>query len=254
MPTNQSSPWDGAKLRPCSNADSPTTTTSVSTHAEAVVATKVPFSPTSLELSRRKDQAKPPLSSDVASSASPLRQTTVAPSVCSVEENGNRNITNAQSQLTTVPDGSPNLPQQLNGIQNPHQVLKQAASSLKEPSAPSFIPTEEHQIGIDVQPTGIMQKGVSLQTSQPGSGVATSRRRAATAHVQLGRQILSSVCFRDLFIEGQPALQKANKMMVSVEYVFVTITTVKNVHVSCRARRINQPSHPMSTYYCLLHM
>ncbi|XP_031729863.1 tubulin monoglutamylase TTLL4 [Anarrhichthys ocellatus] len=213
MPTNQSSPWDGAKLRPCSNADSPTTTTSVSTHAEAVVATKVPFSPTSLELSRRKDQAKPPLSSDVASSASPLRQTTVAPSVCSVEENGYRNKTNAQSQFTTVPDGSPNLPQQLNGIQNPHQILKQAASSLTEPSAPSFIPTEERQIGIDVQPTGSTQKGVSLQTSQPGSGVATSRRRAATADVQLGRQILSSVCFQDLFIEGQPALQQPNKMM-----------------------------------------
>ncbi|XP_037644936.1 tubulin polyglutamylase TTLL4 isoform X1 [Sebastes umbrosus] len=175
MPTNQSSPWGGAKLRACSNADSPTTTTSVSTHAKTVVATKVPFSQTSLELSRRKDQAKP-LSYNAASSASPLKQIT---SVVSRGENGVGNKTNTQSQITAVPDGSPNLPRQLNGIQNPNQVLatglKQAISSLTETNAPSSIPKKEFQIGFKIHLT--MQKCTSLQTWQPGNGLATRRRQ-----------------------------------------------------------------------------
>ncbi|KAL3056042.1 hypothetical protein OYC64_018700 [Pagothenia borchgrevinki] len=119
MPTNQSSPWGGAKLRACSTANRPTSTNSVRTHAKTGVATKVPFNQTSLELSRRNDPAKP-LSSKVASSASPLRRTTA--SMVSVLENGNGNVT-THSQFTTVPDGSDNLPQQLHGINNPNQVL-----------------------------------------------------------------------------------------------------------------------------------
>ncbi len=207
MPTNQSSPWGGGKLRACSNTDSPTTTTSVSTHAKTVVATKVPFSQTSLELSRRKDQAKP-LSSNVASSASPLRQTTVAPSVASVWENGDGNKTNTQSQFTAVPDGSPNLPQQHNGIQSPHQVLatglKQAGSSLTGTSAPSSIPKKECQIG-------------SLQACQSGNGLAMSRRQTAIGDAASGMEPLLSVCHQDLFIKGQPTLQQTSKSTVSTD-------------------------------------
>lgn len=194
MPTNQSSPWGGGKLRACSNADSPTTTTSVSAHAKTVAATKVPLNQTSLELSRRKDQAKP-LSFNVAS---------VAPSVTSMWENGDRNKTNTQSQFTAVPDGSPNLPQQLNGVQIPHQVLatglKQAGSSLT--GSPPANPKKECQIGFNVQ------------TSQPGNGVAVSRRQAATGDAQSGLEPLLSDCYQDLFIKGQPTLLQTNKSML----------------------------------------
>lgn len=225
MPTNQSSPWGGGKFRACSNADSPTTTTSVSTQAKTVAATQVPFSQTSLELSRRKDKAKP-LSSNVASSASPLRPKTVAPSVASVWENGDGNKTNTQSQFTTVPDGSPNLPQQLTGIQSPHQVmatgLKHAGSSLTGTSAPSSIPKKEYQIGFNVQLTGTTQKCMSLQTSQPGNGLA-SRHQAATGDAPLGLEPLLSVCHQDLFIKGQPTLQQTNKLMVSIDNIFPEI-------------------------------
>lgn len=212
MPTNHSSPWGGAKLR----ADRTTSTTSVSTHAKTVVATKVPFSQTSLELSRRKDQAKP-LSLNAASSASPLRQTTVAPSVFSVGENGHGNETNTQSRFTAVPDGFPNLPQLLNGIQSPNQVLAtglmQTGSGLTEISTPSSIPTKECQIGFNVQLTGTKQKCVSLQTSPPGNSLATSRCQAATGDTPLGLEPLLSVCHQDLFIKGQSTLQQNNKMM-----------------------------------------
>ncbi|XP_040913177.1 tubulin polyglutamylase TTLL4 isoform X2 [Toxotes jaculatrix] len=139
MPTNQSSPWGGGRLQTCSNADSPNTTSSVSTHAKTVVAAKVPFNRTSLNLSKRKDQNKP-LPSNVASSASPLKQTTVAPSRASVWENGDGYKTNTQSQITSVPDGSPTRPHRLNGIQIPNQVLarglKQTDNSLADTSIP----------------------------------------------------------------------------------------------------------------------
>ncbi|XP_049904584.1 tubulin polyglutamylase TTLL4 isoform X1 [Epinephelus moara] len=213
MPTNQSSPWGGAKLRACSNADSPATTTSVSTHAKTVAATKVPLTLTSLELSRRKDQAKP-LSSNVASFASPLRQKAVAPSVVPVGANGDENKTNTQSQFTAVPDGTPDLPQQPNGIQNTNQVLtaglKQAGSSLAETSTPSFIPKKERQIGFNVQLMGTMQECVSLQTSQPGNSLATSRCQAATGDGLLG---LEPLCHQDRVIKGHPTLQQTYKLM-----------------------------------------
>ncbi|XP_073330013.1 tubulin monoglutamylase TTLL4 [Pagrus major] len=215
MPTNQSSPWGGGKLRTGSNADSPTTTTSVSTHAKSVAATKVPFSQTSLELSRRKDQAKPP-SSNVASSLSPLRQTTVAPSA----ENGDGNKTNTQSQFTAVPDGSPNLPQTVNGTQIPNQVLaaglKQAGSILTETSAPSSIAKNECQTGFNGLLTGTVQKGLLLQTSEHGNGLLMSRHQAATGEAPLGLKALLSVCHQDLFLKGRPSLQQTNKSMLEI--------------------------------------
>lgn len=211
MPTNQSSPWGGAKLRACSNADRTNTSTSASSHAKTAVATKVPFSQTSLELSRRKDQAKP-VSSCAASSVSPLRQTTAAPSVVSVGENGERNKSNTQSRFTAVPAGSPNLPRLLNGIQNPNQVLatalKQAGSSLTETSTPSSILKKECQIGSDVQLISNMQECVSLQNSQCGNGLGTSRSQAATGDALP----LWSVCHQELMIKGQPTLQQ-HKLM-----------------------------------------
>ncbi|GLD56657.1 tubulin polyglutamylase TTLL4 [Lates japonicus] len=205
MPTNQSSPWGGGKLRGCSNADSPTTTTSVTRHAKAIAATKVPFNQTSLEPSRRKDQARP-LSSKVSSSAFPLRQTT-----------GDGHKTNTQSQFTTVPDGSPTLPQQLNGIQIPNQVLatgpQQAGSSLTETNAPSSIPKKECQVGFNVLSMGTMQKCTSLQTTQLGNGLAMSRCQAAGGDAPLGLEPLLSVCHQDLCIRGQSTLQQTNRLM-----------------------------------------
>ena len=218
MPTNQSSPWGGGKLRASSNADSPTTTTSVSTNAKTVAATKVPFSQPALELSRRKDQAKP-FSSNVASSA--MKQTAAAPSVGSVWESGDRSRTNTQSQFTTVPDGSPTLPQQINWIQGSHQLLaagqKQAYSSHIETSAhSSSIPKKECQVGIKVQLTGTREKCTSLQSSQPGGSLAMSRCQAASGDAPLRLDTLLSVCHQDLFIKGQPTLKRTNKLMVSI--------------------------------------
>ncbi|CAJ1079024.1 tubulin polyglutamylase TTLL4 isoform X1 [Xyrichtys novacula] len=129
MPTNQSSPWGGGKLRADSSVDSSTTATSISAHAKTVAAAKVPLSQTSSDLSRRKDQAKP-LSSHVASPVLP------------VWENGDGDKPSTKSQSTAVPDQPLNLPQELNGGQNPNQVrgvgLKQAGSILKEMNPPSF--------------------------------------------------------------------------------------------------------------------
>lgn len=214
MPTNQSSPWGGGKLRSCSNADSSTTTTAVSTHAKTVAATKVPYSQTSVELTRRKDQAKP-LSCNVASSASPLRQTTVATSLAAVWENGDGNKTNTESQFTIVPDGSSYLPQQLNGTQSSNQVLttgqKLTGSILTDTTAPFSIPKKQCQIGCNVQLIGNMQKSMSLQTSQPGNSLAVNRHQGAAGDSPLG---LEPLCYQDLFVKGQPSLQQTNKVML----------------------------------------
>lgn len=198
MPTNQSSPWGGGKLRACSNADNPATTTPVSTHAKTVAATKVPFSPTSLELSRRKDQAKP-LCSNVASSASPLRQTTVVPSAASLWENGDGPETDNQSQFTAVPDWPPTLPQQLNGIQIPNQVL---AAGLKqcETSAPSSMPKKECQTGFNGVAMG------AVHSSTPANGFAVKRHQDAAGDASLDLRTLLSLCHEDLFVQGRPVV------------------------------------------------
>lgn len=208
MPTNQSSPWGGAKLRACSNAGSPTAPTSVSTHAKAVSPNKVPFSQTSLELTKRNDQAKF-LPSNVASSASPLRPTTVAPSRLSVWESGDGNKTNTLSQSTTVP-------QQCDGIQvlNKLQVaaLKQPGNNLTETNASSSIPKKECQDESNIQ----LQNCTLLQTSQAGNGLGMSRCQAAVGDALLRLDPLMSVCHQDLFIKGQPTLQQNNNVMVSI--------------------------------------
>ncbi|XP_060945188.1 tubulin polyglutamylase TTLL4 [Limanda limanda] len=212
MPTNQSSPWGGGKLRTCSNADSSTTTTTL---AKTVVATKVPFGQTSLELSRRKDQAKPS-SSHVASSASPLRQTTAAPS-----ENGDRYKTNTQSQFTAVPPRSPTLPQLLNGIQIPSQVLaagqKQAGCSLTGTNASSSMYKHECQVGFNGQLSDAIQKSTSLQTSQHENGISMSQHQAASRDAPLGSEPLLSACHQDLFIRGQSILQTNKSMLEAAD-------------------------------------
>ncbi|TKS67658.1 Tubulin polyglutamylase TTLL4 [Collichthys lucidus] len=199
MPTNQSSPWGGENLQTCSNAKSPNAASSVSTQAGA--ATKVPLSQTSLEVPRRKDQAKP-LSSNVASSGFPLKQTTAAPPVLSAWESGDGNNTNTQSQFTAVPNGSPNHPQHLNGIQSSNQILvtglKEAGSILTKTSAPFSIPKKVHQNGFNVQLNGT-------------SGLAMSRHQAATSDALMGPEPL---CHQDLFIRGQRSLQQTDKLML----------------------------------------
>lgn len=182
MPTNQSSPWGGAKLRACSAAGSPTAPTSVGTHAKAVAPNKVPFGQTSLELTKEKDQAKS-LPSNVASPASPLRQTTVAPSRFSAWESGDGIRTNVLSQSTTVPQQS-DLIQILNKSQE--AAVKQAGSSLAETSPP--IPMKDCQLENNIQ---------LLQTSHAGKGFGISPCQAAVGDAPLG------VCHQDLFIKGQ---------------------------------------------------
>nr|XP_020512789.2 tubulin polyglutamylase TTLL4 [Labrus bergylta] len=210
MPTNQSSPWGGGKLGAGSKVDSSTTATSVRAHARTVAATQVPLSQTSSELSRRKDQAKT-LVSNVASSASKLMQKSVSSSGLSVRANGDGKKANAQSQFTAMPDWSPNPPQQLNGIQSPNQVLdtalKHAGSSVTD--VPSAIPMKEYQSRSNAQLAGTKQKGLPLHSSQPGHGLAGCRRDAASGDTQT----LRSVYHQDLIINGQPAMQQANKLM-----------------------------------------
>lgn len=208
MPTNQSSPWDGGKPLTCSHADSPTAATAVSTQAKTVITTKVPFRQTSLELSRKKNQFSH-LTSDVASSAFPSVQRAVAPYVVSVRENRGGNTTNTQSQFTAVPDMSPNPPQQVNGIQNPNQVLitglKQAGDILTEISAPSSNSKKEHLIGSNGQLTGTMQNSTSLQTCLLGDGLVRSRFPTAAGDAQVGVEPLLKVCHQG---------QQANKLML----------------------------------------
>lgn len=216
MPTNQSSPWGGAKLRACSNAGSPTAPTSVDTHAKAVLPNKVPFSSTSLELTKRKDQAKS-LPSYVASSASTLRQTTVAPSRLSVWESGDGIKTLSQSST---------VPQRCDGFEilNKSQVaaLKQPGNSLTEINASSSISKKECQVESDIQ----LQNYTWLQTSQAGNGLVMSRCQAAVGDALLGLDPLMSVC-QDLFFKGQPPAQQNDNVMVSIHVpsVFLLIKT-----------------------------
>ncbi|XP_037344019.2 tubulin polyglutamylase TTLL4 [Pungitius pungitius] len=196
MPTNQSSPWDGAELRPRSDAGSPTRATSVSARA-----TKVPFRPTPA----REDRAKP-LSSHVATPAPPPRQ-----ACASVAENGYRTKTTAQSQSTTVPEGSPHLPRTPNGFLGPHQGPKQAGGGPAEPRAPPSV--TEGDGPLNVQPAGAVQKPVSLQASPPGGNAATGRSSAPTGDaltLNLGLELISSICYRDLFVKRQPSPQQTD--------------------------------------------
>nr|XP_020443669.1 tubulin polyglutamylase TTLL4 isoform X2 [Monopterus albus] len=209
MPTNQSSPWGGPKLQAYSNEDSPTTTTLPRNNARTTSATKVPFSQASLEISGQKVQAKP-LSFNVTSSSSPLRQTS---SGVSTWESGDENKINTQSQFTAVPNGSLALPQQHNGIQIPNQVLaaglKESGSSLTKTSDPSSIQKKKCQVGTNIQ----LQKCMSLQTGQPGNGLAVNRHRAAMDNTPLGLEHFLSVCHQDLLIKGQRSLEYTNKLM-----------------------------------------
>lgn len=203
MPTNQSSPWSGGNIRTCASVDA-------GALPKTAVATKVPFSQTSLEVPRRKGQAKP-LASLSASSTSPLRQAAMGPPVVSLWENRDGNKTITQSQFTVVPHVSLNTPQQLNGVQNSNQILKQAASIISETSALS--PKKECQFGSDVQLNGTVQKYVTLQMCQTGNGLPVSRCQGSTGDAQVGSEPFLSM--QDLFIKGRPSLQQSNMLMVS---------------------------------------
>ncbi|KAK2840228.1 hypothetical protein Q5P01_013968 [Channa striata] len=211
MPTNQSSPWGGTKLQASSKVESSTNRSSVSAHAKTVVATKVPFGRTSLELSRRKEQAKL-LPCNVVSSSSHLKPITVTPSVVPVWENGDENKTSAQSQFTAVPDGFPTLPQQCTGGQVPSSVhptgLKQASSCLTETCGHSSTPVTECQVKFQ------LPKCTSPQTSQSLNSSAMSRHHSAVGDAPLAVQPLVPNCNRDLFNKGQPTLQQTNNVMV----------------------------------------
>ncbi|XP_068429016.1 tubulin monoglutamylase TTLL4 [Clinocottus analis] len=155
MPTNQSSPWDEAKLRACSTPPAePRAAICVGTRANAktFAATKVPYSQTSPELPGTKDRANA-LSSDDVAWSTPLSRRTPA-------ENGDGNETDAHSQVTTVPSGSTDSPLQPNGTQKPHQVPKRAGSCRQhhhgrpEPRDPPSAPEKERPIGFNARPTG----------------------------------------------------------------------------------------------------
>ncbi|XP_040056788.2 tubulin monoglutamylase TTLL4 isoform X1 [Gasterosteus aculeatus] len=139
MPTNQSSPWDGAELRPRSNAGSPTTSASAR-------ATRVPFRPTP----GRKGRAKP---------LSPPRQTAV-----SVVQSG------YAIKTTTVPDGSPHLPRTPNGASpvshedGPAGVDVQPAGAMKKPLQASP-PGGDAAVGRSLAATGDALLGLELFSS-----------------------------------------------------------------------------------------
>ncbi|XP_028249913.1 tubulin monoglutamylase TTLL4 [Parambassis ranga] len=103
MPTNQSSPWGGGKL-----LDSPTAPASIGPRPRTAAATKVPFSQTSVELSRRRDHAKPLPCDHASSSAAPSSLTTLW-------QRGDTHKT--WNQFAAVPDGSLTLPPKPNGTQ-----------------------------------------------------------------------------------------------------------------------------------------
>lgn len=140
MPTNQSYPWTEGNPHTCPSTDRYTTATSVSVHPKAAVATKVPFCQTSIELSSRKDQAK---ASNAASSL--LSEMPVVLPAVSVWENGDEK--NSESQFTSVPHVSPNIPQHRNGIQSLDLILatgvKETGTMVTECSAVSSIPTND---------------------------------------------------------------------------------------------------------------
>lgn len=203
MPTNQSSPWSGGNLRTCSGVDA-------GALPKTGVATKVPFGQTSLEVPRRKDQAKPPASLP-ASSTSPPRPTVVTPPAVSVWEDRDENKTITQSQFTVVPRVSLNMPQQLNGFQNSNQILKQAGSIISETRALS--PKKECQFGSNVQLNVPVQNYMTPQACQTGTSLPVSRCRGLTGDTQVGSEPFLSI--QDLFIKGQPSLQQSNTLMVS---------------------------------------
>ncbi|XP_026151395.1 tubulin monoglutamylase TTLL4 isoform X2 [Mastacembelus armatus] len=198
MPTNQSSPWGGTKLQACTDADHAATTRSAHTNAKTVPDTKVPFSQTSLELSRQKVQAKS-CSSNVASPAP------VAPCGHSVWEKGDGNETNPLSQFSSVPNGSLTAPQQCNGIKIPNQPV--LANGLNpESSVPSFVAHKECQAKFTTE----LQKCMLIQNSQLTNGLAVSRHHAAVGDAPLGSEPLLSACHQ----EGQPTLKHNDKLMV----------------------------------------
>lgn len=185
MPTNQSYPWTEGNPHTCSNADRSTTATSVSVHPKAAVATKVPFCQTSIELSSRKDQAK---ASNAASSASLLSEMPVVPPTVSVWENGDEK--NSESQFTSVPHVSPNVPQHLNGIQSLDLILatgvKQTGTMVTECSAVSSIPIKESHVGLN-----------------------------DTCVAPLAVESFLSIS--ELPIKGKLSLQQSNKLLVSIQ-------------------------------------
>ncbi|XP_047193003.1 tubulin polyglutamylase TTLL4 isoform X4 [Scophthalmus maximus] len=167
MPTNQSCTWGGGNPSACSNADSPTATTSVSAHAKTVAATKVPFGHTSLELSRRSDQAKLRCS-NVASSVWSLRQTTVAsPSGASLWENGDGyKANNTQSQFTAVPGGSPTpQPRLLNGLQTSQPDKGSAVGRRRAASGDAPLTLEPH-LSVCCQDLFVRGQSTLLQTDK----------------------------------------------------------------------------------------
>lgn len=103
MPTNQSSPWGGGKL-----LDGPTAPASIGPQPRTAAATKVPFSQTSAEPSRKRDHAKPPPCDDASSPTAPS-------SLMTLWQRGDAHKT--WNQFTAVPDGSLTLPPKPNGTQ-----------------------------------------------------------------------------------------------------------------------------------------
>ncbi|TNN39000.1 hypothetical protein EYF80_050824 [Liparis tanakae] len=151
MPTNQSSPWDGAERRGRPDADSPVS-------ADVGVALKVPFG--------RKDRAKPLPAAAAAAPASPSRRTTTAPSVFSVRENRAGHEANGHSQSTSVPHGSPkSTPRPLTGTQN--QVPPTEPRPPFSSSSSSSTAKKERPVGFNVQ-----------RQRTPLQGVAAGRRPA----------------------------------------------------------------------------
>lgn len=175
MPTNQSFPWGGGK--PLSSSGANCTTNTVIINAKTV--DKVPCSQTSLDQIKTKDLAKSH-SLSTSSVGSLLRQT----KVCSKLESGDRSKPTANSQITTVPDVSPTLPQ--------------------------LSPTKTSKPKKENQAVANMQKTQKL----PGSCLQTGGEVDSSGDAPLKLGHLLSVAHQDLFIRGRQTLQRNNRNLI----------------------------------------
>ncbi|XP_074551226.1 tubulin monoglutamylase TTLL4 isoform X2 [Halichoeres trimaculatus] len=208
MPTNQSSPWGGGKLRADSNTDSSTTAASLSAHTKTAAAPNVPSSQTSHELFRRKGHAKT-LPCHVASSASSLRHTPVAE-----WGNGDGCKASTKSQFAAVPDQTSDLPRRLNRTQNPGQGQGvEAGSSLTGTKTPSTCPLMDCQNGFQLQLTGTKPKSDWLQTCPPVNRSGMSRGLAARAGRDAQSEFLQLGYHSDLPINRLPPSSQTHTLM-----------------------------------------
>lgn len=194
MPTNQSSPWGGGKLRACSSADGTPTAASVFAQNRTGAAPEVPFSKTSSELSWSEDQATHRFSTAASTVASP---------VGSSQEKGDGNKTSPWNHFSAVPEGSLTLPQKQKWIYCSDQIL--APSELKRMESSSSFPRNKEEPEL----MEAMRKCAALQTKLSGNSSVRSGQE------KLGLEPPSVVNHQDLLIRGHSPSKQSRQITVS---------------------------------------